>query len=322
MYKRQTPWNTSDKERHAREIQSVGSELIFAQDHAHEVTKNCYEKKSLGAQALWDVSTETGEIASAVLVPTTKTRHFSHAAKQLAKRSNFVPAAMYSDTWPVKSTFWETLFDGKVQGRLGLFHYIQRITKTLKKNHVDHFLAVTSLLKAIYRHNQEDYEKLLSALKNGTLSTKCSDEEIVDLKASKLFRQRHAKHLRKEMRPPNTIRQMLDDWFDRFKCSSNNSARPARGRLDPLTGNRLFTSETKEAIINCKDKATHLQDQLPLEKMYRVIRPSPNSPHGLNEYLSRRGESSLESFHLSLAHFANCGMKRSLADNLNLTGTA
>ena len=56
--------------------------------------------------------------------------------------------------------------------------------------------------------------------------------------------------------------------------------------------------------------------------MYHVIKPNLNSSHGLNEYLSRRGESTLESFHLALAHFGNMGMRDSLADNLNLTGTA
>ena len=56
--------------------------------------------------------------------------------------------------------------------------------------------------------------------------------------------------------------------------------------------------------------------------MYHVIKASPNSSHGLNEYLSRRGESTLEAFHLALAHFGNTGMRDSLADNLNLTGTA
>jgi len=56
--------------------------------------------------------------------------------------------------------------------------------------------------------------------------------------------------------------------------------------------------------------------------MYDVIMPSATSTHGLKEYLSRRGESNLESFHLMLAHFGNTGMRESLADNLNLTGTA
>ena len=279
----------------------------------------------MGANALWDVATETGEIACAVLVPSTKTRHFSHAARQLANRSTFLPSVMYSDTWPAKTDYWEGLFSNRavhLTGRLGLFHYIQRITKTLKKKHCDHYLAVNGLLKAIYRYNDNDYEKLLSALKNGTLSTKYSEDEITDLKSTKIFRQRYAKYLRKEIRPPMVLRQMLDDWFDTYKCSTSNPKRPARGRLDPLTGITLFTAETREAILNCKDKASYVQDPLPLEQMYKIIPPGPNSTHGLNEYLSRRGESSLESFHLMLAHFGNCGMRTSLADNLNLLGTA
>ena len=115
---------------------------------------------------------------------------------------------------------------------------------------------------------------------------------------------------------------MLDAWFERFKCSASDGARPAGGRRDPFTGETLFTAETKDAIRMAKVNAKYLQDPLPLDQMYSVIQPNPNSPHGLKEYLSRRGESSLESFHLMLAHFGNCGMRTSLADNLNLTGTA
>ena len=50
--------------------------------------------------------------------------------------------------------------------------------------------------------------------------------------------------------------------------------------------------------------------------------PNPNSSHQLTEFLSKRGESKLEAFHDRLAHFANCGMRNSLADNLNLAGAA
>ena len=38
--------------------------------------------------------------------------------------------------------------------------------------------------------------------------------------------------------------------------------------------------------------------------------------------MSKRGESKLEAFHDRLAHFANCGMRDTLADNLNLAGTS
>jgi len=53
------PWLMSDHDRHTREIQSVGTNLIFAQDHTHEVTKNYFQKKHLGANASWDVGTDT-----------------------------------------------------------------------------------------------------------------------------------------------------------------------------------------------------------------------------------------------------------------------
>jgi len=64
----------------------------------------------MGAVALWDVANESGEIASAVIVPSTKTIHFAHAAGQLARRHNFNPSATYSDTWPSKSEFWDKTF--------------------------------------------------------------------------------------------------------------------------------------------------------------------------------------------------------------------
>jgi hypothetical protein len=218
---------------------------------------------------------------------------------------------MYSDTWP------------SVRGRLGLFHFVQRIMRTLRKSRVDYFRAVNSLLSAVYFYNTEDYEALLQALKGGTISnTKFTDDDIAYMKSTKMFRQRYDKYLRKEIRPPHSLRAKLDDWFDCFKCSnSSESSRPALGRIDPKTQQSLFTVETKVAWSNCKEKAEYLQDPLPLDEMYYVILPNPNSPHGLKEYLSRHGESCLEAYHLLLAHFANCGMRSSLADNLNLTGT-
>jgi len=253
----------------------VTCSLIFAQDHTHEVTKNCFHKKKLGVTALWDVSAETGEIASAVLVPTTKTMHFSHAASALTRREGFSPKAMYSDTWPAKTECWNTLFKSSLEGRLGSFHYTQRITKTLKKNHTDHFTSVNGLLNCIYHHNVDDYENLLRALKEGTLSSKYTDDEIQELRGTKAFRQRHDRHLRKEMRPPHILCSVLDDWHDQFKCTASEGSRPARGRRDPNAGETLFASETKEAIrlakvnvsrilfplIKCTSSCTQIQMQ-------------------------------------------------------------
>ena len=255
-----------------------------------------------------------------MLVKSTKTKDFAHADGGLSRRLNFKPTGMHSDTWPNKAAFWDVLFKD-LEGRLGLFHCLQRMTKTLKKKHVDHHPAIARLTNCVHHCNVHDLENLLRASKEGTLSVKCTDSEINDLKNTRVFKQRCDKCLRKEIRPPHIMCSMLDDWFDSFKCTSSDESRPARGRKDPITHETLFSSETKEAANECKKKAACLQDPLPLEQMHDVIPPSPNSPHQLNECLSRRGESCLESFHLMLAHFGNCGVRTSLADNLNLTGT-
>jgi len=82
-----TPWKISDKDRNTRELQSVTCHDIFAQDHTFSMVKN-YQKR-LGAKALWDVGTATGEIAAAVLVQSTRTEDFAHAAQMLVNRPWF-----------------------------------------------------------------------------------------------------------------------------------------------------------------------------------------------------------------------------------------
>jgi len=314
-------WRLSDFERNTREMQGVNCDGgIFAQDHTFEPIKNYL--KGVGAKAAWDAATQTGEIASAVLVPSTKTMHFAHAAQSLLRRPHFKPKVMYSDTWPNKEEYWEPL---GVEGRLGLFHYQKRIISTLRKNHVDYFDAITDLLAALYAYHPEDYARLLSALKDGSLSkkgTKYTSSDITAMKGTRLFRDRYAKYLRKQMHPHTTIVQMLDDWFCKYKVTSSNPDKPGHGRLDPIRLVPLFTEETKPAVENCKQKAQYLTDPLPINEMYHEILPNPNASHRLSEFLSNRGESKLEAFHDRFSHFANCGMRESLADNLNLAGTA
>jgi hypothetical protein len=59
---------------------------------------------------LWDAAVETGEIATAILLPTTQTKDLSHAAKKLPALDGFKPKVLYSDTWPAKSDYWALLF--------------------------------------------------------------------------------------------------------------------------------------------------------------------------------------------------------------------
>ena len=314
-------WQVSDHDRHAREIQSVTCEEgVFAQDHTFEVTKNC--QPGLGAKAVWDVAASAGEIATAVCVPTTKTRHFSHAVNLLLLRPKFTPWSMCSDTWPHKKEHWERTIKN-IKGRLGLFHFEKRMLHTLRKKHIDFHDAVKDLLDALCEFEASDCEKVLSALKEGTFGKKHTTTEIAQLQQTKHFRKRCKKHLRKRLREPNTMMQRLDDWFCKHKVTSSNPQdRPARGRLDPSHNTPLFTPETKPAVASCKEKAIHLADPMDIDQMCDKMLPNPNSKHQLTQHISKRGKSKLESFHDRLANFANSGMRNSLSDNLHLAGTA
>jgi len=237
-------------------------------------------------------------------------------------KKEFTPTVMCSDTWPHKKEHWEKLIPN-VQGRLGLFHYEKRMLSTLRKKHVDFQDAVSDLLDALHEYESNDYENLLTALKNGAITGKQhTTTETSQLQQTKHFRKRFGKCLRKRLREPNTMIQRLDDWFCKHKVTASENARLAGGRLDPFHNIPLFTPDTKPAVENCKEKAIHLADPMNIEQMYDKMPPNPNSKHQLTECVSKRGESKLESFHNRLAHCANSGMRNSLSDNLHLAGTA
>ena len=273
------PWMVSDNERNTREIQGVRCQHMFAHDHTHQVVKN-YPRR-LNAAAMWTMATEAGEIACAVLVHDTSALEFAHAAEQVLRRTGFCPKAMYSDTWPCGKDFWLLLVDD-LEGRLGLFHFIQRITKTLRQRHIDFGIAMKDLLDAIYEYHPEDLEKLVGCLKNGTMSSskkQYTDEEISEMMGTKTFRQRYSKNLRKIIRGGDTIVLKLEEWKCKYKCTSTPGKPPARGRLDPHSNQPLFTAETHQALENCKEKAKFLADPLPVEKMYRErLRAASRAP--------------------------------------------
>jgi hypothetical protein len=99
--------------------------------------------------------------------------------------------------------------------------------RTLRKKHVDYLEAISSLLQAVYSYRAEDYERLINALKSGTMSQsqkKYTSEEIAELKAMRQFNQRYSKYLRKIIWPPQTMKECLDDWFVHFKVTPSVGA--------------------------------------------------------------------------------------------------
>ena len=86
----------------------------------------------------------------AVLVPNTQVKRVAHAVKQMARRPNFNPVAMYSNTWPHKEAFWKLTLGEQLQGRLGLFHFMQQIGCTMRQGHVGYKIAMQRLYETVH----------------------------------------------------------------------------------------------------------------------------------------------------------------------------
>jgi hypothetical protein len=70
-------------------------------------------------------------------------------------------------------------------GRLGLWHFINRICRTLRENHPDFGKAIAMLQAAIYRIDALDEAAVMQALFDGTLNgTKMSWAEINELRGT------------------------------------------------------------------------------------------------------------------------------------------
>jgi hypothetical protein len=310
-------------DRNTREIQSVTCTLTMAQDHTMEMVKNY--QKTLGAKACWTVCTETGEIASAVLVANTKCSQYAHAAESLARRDNFKPQVMYSDTWPHLQKFWAILFGTMVIGRLGLFHFMQRIIRTLRDSHMHFRKSIWDLRLSVYQYNSLDYDKVINALKLGTMDRNgyCyTDTEIYELQMNGKFKKRYDKWIRKKIYDSQTIKENLQQWFIKYKVTHSEGKTPGQGVRDERTNKCLFTSETKNSIDEALTTCNYISDVLPIHQMYTVLPVTSKSTHNLNEYVSHRVESRLEGFHDPLSNYANSGMTSMLADILHLSGTA
>jgi hypothetical protein len=70
------------------------------------------------------------------IVESTSVDQIAHAVKQVHRRSNFSPKAIFTDTWPANKSFWTWIF-GEIVGVLGLFHFMHRLLDTLRPTHSD-----------------------------------------------------------------------------------------------------------------------------------------------------------------------------------------
>ena len=272
---------------------------------------NNYSLKEKGATSCFTMNNDAGQIAAAFLVPSTKVGQVAHGVRQVSRRGNFKPKVIATDTWPAKLEFWYSLF-GNIVGMLGIFHFIKRITDTLRISHSHFFQALYDLKDCIYQYESADYGRLIDVLKKGTMSHSAkpmSHEDIDDLQKSSKWSQRYSRFLRKLLHPAPTIEHRLKCWVDKYKTCT-----------DPITGQSLFAGTVK-AVENQVQHANHIQWPKDIE-MYVRIPPGPRATHGLDSFRSRNPEPQLESFHGQFANFGNNRMSDHLGDDIHLRGIA
>jgi hypothetical protein len=244
--------------------------------------------------------------------------------EQFARQRNVRPRVISTDTWPSNTKFWKLLFGDTVVGRLGLWHFINRIYRTLRETHPDFGKAIAMLQSTIYRIDELDEAAVMQALFDGTLNgTKLSWSEINELRGTARWNRNYAKYLKKILHPLTVLVANLDRWFVEFKVTASEGKAPGKGRLNPENGQTLFTPETKGAIEEAKKKAEFILDVLSLEEIYQPVEAPTRAKHSLPSYrCARATESKLESFHADQAMFGNTGMGIGLIDTINHSGLA
>ena len=324
-----TATNLSDDMRNTREIQAVGCRICSSSDHTFAIIKNYIADEIGSAKAVHTINTETAEIASAAIVDTTSAKDFAHQLEQFSRRPNVCPKVHVTDNCPANDLLLRELFDRdnwKIVLRLGMFHWMHRISVTLNDQHPDCNAAIAELSKCIYTEDLGDTKEVKAALLDGRLGPRPKkgekksqltedDVHLMQVTSTSLWKSYRNKYIRIWIKPQEEIEKNLQKWFEKYK----------RGvwPYDPKTGADLFMVDTESAVERARNSVPWVTDVLPKEDIYEPIAPGRRSKTDLPEYLGKRGvESKLESFHLRLAHFGNLGTSKELMDSLCLAGMA
>ena len=90
----------------------------------------------------------------------------------------------FTDMWPAGKEVLQVLWDMS-GGRLGVFHWMQRITKMPRDAHCDYGVALCLLSFAVYVWDDDEITKVDAALRDSTLNGHGHvDAEIPELKRS------------------------------------------------------------------------------------------------------------------------------------------
>ena len=162
----------SNNDRSNREMQGEGCRITSASDHHHAVIKNYISTNIFGAKAVHTIGCNTGALAHAGIVPSTEAIYFAHGLEQFANRSNVSPIVHSIDNWPNNSKLYIAIFGPGTTPRLGTFHFLKRMTGTIRKGHKLFGEITTKLSQAVFYDLPDDVKKVELDLRNGKLSGK------------------------------------------------------------------------------------------------------------------------------------------------------
>jgi hypothetical protein len=249
-------------------------------------------------------------VASVAIVESTEQKEYSHQAEQFCLRPNAKSKVHVLDTCPNGMGLWKKLLKN-TNCALGLFHFMNRILKTLRKEHKDFKAATASLQESIYYLDPGDLEKVEQCIRKGLLAKgangiKCPDANV------KSKARTYRGNIRIWTYDKETISNRLQGWLNLWVDN-----------VDDNIGLPLFTEETIKSVGEQLTKVKWIVDLLSKDELYYEVKPGIRSKTGLSTYIGARGvESKLEKGHHSIAHFANGGMRRSFADFLGMAGIA
>ena len=161
----------------------------------------------------------------------------------------------------------------------------------------------------MYYYEEKDLKHVERCLLEGKLGTvkgkKCAHQSI------KAKAKTYRENVRIWMYHKEDIHKNLAAWIVRWRDVIDDK------------GERLFSEFSSKTVFEQMTKLEYIVDTLTKDELYLEVDPSLRSTTGLKLFVGSRGsESKLEKGHHAIAHFANTGMRWTLADFLGMGGIA
>jgi hypothetical protein len=279
----------------------LADEAISA-DHTFAAAKAFYVP---GQNKLWNVATGFLCVLCSLLVKTTGMNECLHALFWLVHRPGFKPKVVFTDNWPNDDAAWFAHLPF-ARGRLDVFHFMKRISDTLRPAHSGFQGACRSLSRCIFQYDQNDVSAVERALRDGSLNgTKLSEREAKKLVTTGKYDRYIASST---FDGPTILENIITaeaSWARKWPCA-----------VDEKTGDTLGTRGTDAALRNAEP---HCESICDVEHHTLTLKPKPHQKHGLAEKKKVRG-SKVEALHAVQGHFANGGMRALTAQMLTEEG--